>query len=115
MPDDERLYLYGPWFKQADGTFGNTPMSKTVDLPIPRTAAERMAKKRPFVVERHDQEDGSIHYEIWDTRQASYRRLCTVTEDPVEYEEPSEDRGRAKKDADLIVRSLNFMHGDYLP
>ena len=66
----------------------------------------------PFVVERHDQEDGAIHYEIWDERQDSYRRLCTVMED---YNDDSEDgspeRGQSLKDANLIARALNFMHG----
>lgn len=68
----------------------------------------------PYVVERHDYGDGSIGYEIWDTRNATYHRLCTVEEDDVE-EGPAEfdpadppDRGQAKMDADLIVRALNF-------
>lgn len=78
----------------------------------PRPLQKTYSPAQPFVVERHDQEDGSIHYEIWDERPDSYRRLCTVTEDPVEdCEEPNEDRGRAKRDADLIVRALNFMNG----
>lgn len=66
----------------------------------------------PFVVERHDQEDGSIHYEIWDHRQDSYRRLCTVAEDyNDDSEDGSPDRGQSKTDADLIARALNFMNG----
>ena len=32
------------------------------------------------MVERHDQEDGSITYEIWDERPESYRRLCSLNE-----------------------------------
>ena len=66
--------------------------------------------RAPYVVERHDDEDGAINYEIWDERPDSYRRLCTVSEDPIDDDEPSEDRGRAKRDAELIVRALNALH-----
>lgn len=70
------------------------------------------SKTHPYVVERHDQEDGSIHYEIWDHRPDSYRRLCTVCED---YNDDSDDgspeRGQAKQDADMIVRALNLNNG----
>lgn len=63
---------------------------------------------QPFQIERHDQSDGSIAYEIWDTRPEFYRRLTTVYENPVEEcEDPDLDRGQAKKDADLIVMALN--------
>jgi hypothetical protein len=66
----------------------------------------------PYVVERHDQEDGAIHYEIWDYRPDTYRRLCTVCENYVDdSDDGSPDRGRAKQDADLIVRALNLMNG----
>jgi len=68
----------------------------------------------PYVVERHDEEDGSIQYEIWDHRPESYRRLTTVTEEIVEFDVDVEDRGRAMRDAELICRALNFMHG-YIP
>lgn len=78
----------------------------------PRPLKKTYDPAQPFVVERHDQEDGSIHYEIWDERQDSYRRLCTVCED---YNDDSEDgspeRGQSMKDANLIARALNFMHG----
>jgi hypothetical protein len=68
--------------------------------------------KNPFVVERHDQEDGSIHYEIWDERPDTYRRLCTVTEDyNDDSEDGSPDRGQSKKDADMIVTALNMVFG----
>lgn len=66
----------------------------------------------PFVVERQDQEDGSIQYEIWDERPDSYRRLCTVSEDYCDDSEDGDpDRGQAMKDANLIARALNFMNG----
>lgn len=73
-----------------------------------RPLTKTYSPSNPYVVERHDQEDGAIHYEIWDERPDTYRRLCTVRED---YNDDSEDgspnRGQAKKDADLIVRALN--------
>ena len=68
----------------------------------------------PFVSERHDQEDGSIVYEIWDHRPDSYRRVCVCSEDYVdeelEMDEPG-DRGQTKKDADMIATSLNMVFG----
>lgn len=69
----------------------------------------------PFVVERHDQEDGSIVYEIWDYRPDSYRRLCICAEDYCDDDaelEPDHDRGQAKTDADMIVTALNLRFGD---
>lgn len=78
----------------------------------PRPLQKTYDPAKPFVVNRQDQEDGSIQYEIWDERQDSYRRLCVAAED---YNDDSEDgdpdRGQAMKDADLIARALNFMHG----
>lgn len=68
----------------------------------------------PFVVERHDQEDGSIEYEIWDYRPDSYRRVCVCSEDYVDEDidaEPDADRGQVKKDADMIVTALNVVFG----
>ncbi|ARQ01919.1 hypothetical protein [Pseudorhodoplanes sinuspersici] len=58
----------------------------------------------PYVVDRHDEEDGGIHYEIFDKRPDTYRRLCTISD------EFSLSRGQAKKDAEMIVRALNGMH-----
>ena len=68
-----------------------------------RPLTKTYSPTHPFFVERYDQEDGSIHYEIWDHRPDTYRRLCTVCEDE------SPDRGEAKKDAELIVRALNML------
>lgn len=76
--------------------------------PLRKTYSET----HPYVVERQDQEDGSIHYEIWDHRPDSYRRLCTVCEDyNDDSEDGSPDRGQSKQDADLIARALNLMNG----
>lgn len=79
----------------------------------PRPLRKTYSPAQPFVVERHDQEDGAIHYEIWDHRPDTYRRLCTIEEPDGEddSEDGRPDRGRAKTDADLIARALNFMNG----
>jgi hypothetical protein len=66
----------------------------------------------PYVLERHDQENGSITYEVWDRRPDTYRRLCSINEwDDGGYED---DKGRelstAKSDAEIIVRALNLMN-----
>lgn len=70
-----------------------------------RPLRARYSETKPYVVERHDEEDGSINYEIWDHRPDSYRRLCTISD---EY---SLTRGAAKKDAEMVVRALNLLHG----
>lgn len=70
-----------------------------------RPLRKRYSETQPFVVERHDEEDGSINYEIWDHRPNSYRRLCTISD---EY---SVTRGAAKRDAEMIARALNAAHG----
>lgn len=61
----------------------------------------------PYIVERQDfgdDEDGDqIQYEVVDTRPDSYRTLCIIHEDP-------EDRGQAKRDAELIASALNSTH-----
>lgn len=78
------------------------PLSKTFD------------RANPFVVVRDDQEDGSIIYEVWDSRPDSYRRLCVIAEDPVEESELDDvcDRGQTKRDADMIATALNMIYGD---
>lgn len=82
----------------------------------PRPLRKTYNPSQPFVVERQDQEDGSIQYEIWDQRPDSYRRLATVSEDYVDYDDEDfnaepPDRGQSMKDAELIARALNFMNG----
>jgi hypothetical protein len=66
-----------------------------------RPLRKTYSPSQPFEVQRQDRESGSIAYEVWDRRPASYRRLCTI------YEEYSINRGQAKKDAELIARTLN--------
>lgn len=52
----------------------------------------------PIAAERHDNEDGSIAYEIWDHGPDTYHQICCVSEhtcsDP-------------KSEAEFIVLSLN--------
>lgn len=72
---------------------------------------------RSYAVERRDQDDGSITYEVWDFRQESYRRLCSINE---RYDGGAEDKsGRAlstaKADAELICHALNALEGSPPP
>lgn len=78
-----------------------------------RPLTKTYSKTHPYVVERHDWEDGSISYEVWDERPDTYRRVCSIHEGPSDDDEDMEpvDRGQAKKDADLIARALNLMNG----
>ena len=76
-----------------------------------RPLRETYSTTHPYIVERQDQEDGSITYEIWDTRPNSYRKLCSV-EERLYYDD--EDCGptiSAKSDAEMIARALNLMNG----
>lgn len=77
-----------------------------------RPLQKTYSKTHPYVVERYDEEDGSISYEIWDYRPDTYRRVCVVAEpDAVDCEDDKPDRGQAKNDADMIARALNLMNG----
>jgi hypothetical protein len=77
--------------------------------PLRRT----YSSSHPYVIERHDQEDGSITYEVWDRRPDSYRRLCSINEWNDGGCEDDEERNlsTAKQDAELIVDALNLMNG----
>lgn len=52
----------------------------------------------PYVVEREDDDEGGIIYEVADTRPDSYRLVCIVP-----------DCGHSKHDAELIARGLNLL------
>ena len=56
----------------------------------------------PYAVERHDEDDGSISYEVWDERPESYRRVARTDDDLGR-------NGYAKFDAEQIARGLNFL------
>ena len=62
-------------------------------------------KSNPYHLERHDQDDGSITYEIWDYRPETYRRLCSINE----YDDGASESNTTKQDAELIVKALNLM------
>lgn len=68
----------------------------------PRPLKRTFNPTAPYVVERHDQEDGSITYEVWDYRPESYRRICSINE----YNDSS--YGTAKWDAENTVAALNL-------
>jgi hypothetical protein len=53
----------------------------------------------PWTIERHDRDDGSISYEIWDYNPSNYERVCTIND--------CYDNARAKKHADYIVSLHN--------
>lgn len=87
--------------------------SDMVVIPLkrkPRPLRKTYNSSQPFVVEKHDNEDGSINYEIWDYRPEEYHRLCTIEEEPVDDDIDHEDRGQAKRDADTICAALNMYH-----
>lgn len=67
----------------------------------------------PYILERHDQDNGSISYEIWDQRPDTYRRLCCLNEwdDGGSENASGQELSTAKADAELIVRALNLMNG----
>jgi hypothetical protein len=71
------------------------------------------SETHPYVVERHDNDDGSISYEIWDHRPDTYRRLCSIHEwdDGGDVTDDGNDISTAKDDAEMIVRALNLMNG----
>lgn len=60
--------------------------------------SEMATTPRPWVVERHDQDDGSISYEIWCQTRPYYHRVVTLND---------WDNNHAREDADLIVRAVN--------
>jgi hypothetical protein len=78
-----------------------------------RSLRKTYSPDQPYVIERHDQEDGSITYEVWDHRPDTYRRLCSLNEwnDGGTEDDEERDLSTAKADAEMIVRALNMMHG----
>lgn len=49
-----------------------------------------------YTVERHDQEDGSITYEVWSHH--PYYRICSIND--------RHDNASAKRDAEFIAKSF---------
>lgn len=52
----------------------------------------------PIVVERHDDDDGTINYELWDHGGAKYHCVCTVTDS---------FNDNAKAEAEFIALAMN--------
>lgn len=68
----------------------------------PRPLKRTYSTTAPYAVERQDQEDGSITYEIYDERPESYRFVCAVSDDVGQ-------NPYAKHDAEQIARGLNLL------
>lgn len=68
----------------------------------PRPLTKTYQPMVPYVVERRDDDDGTIRFEVIDERPESYRCVC-VTDDDC-GEDPY-----AKHDAEQIARALNMM------
>ena len=68
----------------------------------PRPLQKSYSTVAPYVVERQDQDDGSITYDIYDERPDSYRFVCGISDD-------GGRNGYAKHDAEQMVRGLNFL------
>ena len=68
----------------------------------PRPLRKTYNPTAPYAVERRDDDDGEIHYEVWDMRPESYRRVAAVSDacglNPY-----------AKFDAEQIARGLNLL------
>lgn len=56
----------------------------------------------PYAVNREDQDDGSITYEVFDERPDSYRFICGTSDD-------MGGNPYAKHDAEQIARGLNLL------
>ena len=68
----------------------------------PRPLKATYQPDAPYVVEREDEEDGSIRYLVFDHRPESYRFVCSTNDDGGAWP-------HAKRDADLIARGLNLL------
>lgn len=68
----------------------------------PRPLRKTYHSTAPYEVERQDEDDGTINYEVVDMRPESYRTACYVTDHGGE-------NGYAKHDAEQIARGLNML------
>jgi hypothetical protein len=68
----------------------------------PRPLQSAYQPNAPYWMERLDNEDGSITYEVMDARPGSYRIVAWTNDD-------MGGNPYAKHDAEQIVRALNFM------
>lgn len=70
--------------------------------PKVRPLTTTYSPSSPYVVEREDQDDGTIIYEVHDTRLDSFRTVCSTSDF-------DGDNPLAKYDAEQIARALNLM------
>jgi len=76
-------------------------LSKVVGMkPKVRPLKSTYEPNSPYKVEREDWDDGTISYEVQDTRPESYRMVCTVSE---------HDNDHPKHEAEQIARALNLL------
>lgn len=68
----------------------------------PRLLRTTYQPNAPYVLERKDQDDGTICYLIYDRRPESYHFICSTND------EGGTDPN-AKRDAERIVRGLNLL------
>lgn len=66
----------------------------------PRPLRREYDPEAPYVVERDDEEDGSITYVVVDDRPDSFRNVCMINDDGGRY-------GYAHHDARQIMQALN--------
>ncbi len=78
-------------------------MNNVVKIPRkPRPLRKTYQPGAPYAVQRSDDDDYSIRYEVIDERPETYRIVCFVDDD--------EGRsGYAKHDAEQIARGLNLL------
>ena len=78
-------------------------MSNIVKIPRKvRPLKKTYQPNAPYSVERQDQDDGSIRFEIWDNRPDSYRFICATDDD-------GGQNPYAKFDAEQMVRGMNLL------
>ena len=75
-------------------------MSNIVKMPRKvRPLKKTYQPAAPYVVERVDDDEGDIRYEVVDERPDSYRLVCSTMT----------DEGYGKHDAEQIARGLNLL------
>lgn len=59
-----------------------------------------------FDVNRRDEEDGSITYEVWDTNAKTFSRIMS-SNDRDDYDDDEIEPWAAMKTANIVARALN--------
>jgi hypothetical protein len=68
----------------------------------PRPLRKTYQPDAPYSVQRQDEDDGSIRFEVFDERPDSYRFICATDDD-------GGTNPYAKHDAEQIARGLNLL------